>query len=136
MADRPIATAPERSIAALSTSVIFTSSPAQRRASKAAPQAAMPPPTIRMSVSSSMICGLPKLGSLIFGSCRISIPSPACGKGAGVRASVLDHRQLFARLREQALIAQVARLRLAGIRVDRANIRRAHGELEALDLPI
>src|ERR1700758_4386667 len=106
MADRPIATAPERSIAALSTSVIFTSSPAQRRASKAAPHAAMPPPTIRMSVSSSMICGLPKLGSLILSVLSGSdAPLHLRERGGGEGSLVFDHRQLFARLGEQTLVA-------------------------------
>src|SRR5208337_450415 len=56
MAERPIATAPERSMAALSTTTTFR--PfffAQYAASKAAPQADIPPPTIRRSVSTTSV---------------------------------------------------------------------------------
>ena len=58
MADRPMATAPERSMAAFSTRQ--TRNPwarAQLAASKAAPQPAMPPPTTRMSHSTVSTCG-------------------------------------------------------------------------------
>ena len=48
-------------MAALSTNLILRSLPsAQRMISKAQPQAAMPPPIIRISTSSSMISGFPK----------------------------------------------------------------------------
>src|ERR1700722_9447314 len=61
MADKPIATAPERLSAALSTSLILSPlPPAQRVISKAAPQAAMPPPIRRMSTSSSTTSGFSK----------------------------------------------------------------------------
>src|SRR5258708_13512863 len=61
MADRPIATAPERLSAALSTSLILRPVPsAQRVISKAAPHAAMPPPIRRMSTSSSTTSGFSK----------------------------------------------------------------------------
>ena len=77
----PIATAPERSIAALSTSVILTSLPAQRLASKAAPHAAMPPPTIRMSVSCSTISGSPNVPAIVVsspGSAAPTVKDHAC----------------------------------------------------------
>ncbi len=52
MAESPIATAPLRSIDALSTTVTFLLYfLAQCEASKAAPQAAIPPPRINKSVS-------------------------------------------------------------------------------------
>src|SRR5574341_1017461 len=52
MADRPMATAPDRSVAALSTMVILIFlGLAQRAPSNAAPQHAIPPPIRRRSVS-------------------------------------------------------------------------------------
>src|SRR5512134_125635 len=58
MADRPMATAPDRSVAALSTMVIFIFLGfAQRAPSNAAPQQAMPPPIRRRSVSTVSISG-------------------------------------------------------------------------------
>src|SRR5512135_97995 len=58
MADRPMATAPDRSVAALSTMVILIFlGLAQRAPSKAAPQQAMPPPIRRRSVSTVSISG-------------------------------------------------------------------------------
>ncbi|SBW04521.1 hypothetical protein KM92DES2_11936 [uncultured Desulfovibrio sp.] len=58
MAERPWATAPERSRVALSTSMIFRPclSP-QRTASKAVPQEPMPPPTISRSTACSLTSG-------------------------------------------------------------------------------
>src|SRR5437867_2340075 len=58
MADRPMATAPERSMAAFSTRQTRRPRPrAQLAASKAAPQPAMPPPTMRTSHSTVSTAG-------------------------------------------------------------------------------
>src|SRR5512146_1130449 len=58
MAERPMATAPDLSVAALSTMVILIFLGfAQRAPSNAAPQQAIPPPMRRRSVSISSIAG-------------------------------------------------------------------------------
>jgi hypothetical protein len=58
MADRPMATAPDLSVAALSTMVILIFlGLAQRAASNAEPQHAIPPPMRRRSVSTSSTAG-------------------------------------------------------------------------------
>src|SRR5687768_11963571 len=58
MADRPMATAPDRSMAAFSTRQTRSPRPrAQAAASKAAPHPAIPPPTMRTSHSTVSTCG-------------------------------------------------------------------------------
>src|SRR5208282_3359256 len=59
----------------------------------------------------------------------MEVPTATCGLGR-------DDRQLLARLGEQALIAWITRLRLVGIRVDRADRGRSHWKLEAFDLAV
>src|SRR5947209_3100221 len=65
MADRPMATAPDRSMAAFSTMQTRRPRPrAQLAASKAAPQPAMPPPTMRTSHSTVSTAGSNGIGVL------------------------------------------------------------------------
>src|SRR5512144_2614563 len=143
IAERPCATAPERSIAALSTSLIFSSTPvsafaasAQRMISYAAPQHAMPPPISRMSSSSSTTLGLPNVPSVI-------AVAPIRWMRWTWRLLATDQlfglaRAVAAALREVAGLRDVghARHRLAAVRVDRALAGRADRELETLQRPV
>src|SRR5208337_2499106 len=102
----------------------------------------MPPPTIRMSVSCSMISGLPKLGSLILPKLLNATPGKrgpahASNEGNGKRLALLGETgKILAFFGEEALVGEVARLRLVAVRVDRTDRGRAHRELEALDFAV
>src|SRR5512143_3668364 len=129
MAERPMATAPDRSVAALSTMVILIFLGfAPRAPSKAAPQHAMPPPMRRRSVSTVSIAGFLQ-NEKVQVSFSIS------------RSSLfLDYRHGLA----SAMVGEVAglfdfceidfRLSLEGI--DRAFSRCPDRELEALQDPV
>src|SRR5205807_2381853 len=123
MADRPMATAPERSMAAFSTR--HTRKPrsrAQLAASKAAPQPAMPPPTMSTSHSTVSICGSNGIAVL---------RGSGVDDGEGVDVQVL-------RLTHQMLGAEpfLGRGRLAQRRVDRTPGGGADRVLEPLDLAV
>src|SRR4051812_4751400 len=124
MADRPIATAPERSMAAFSTRTTRRPRPrAQLAASKAAPQPAMPPPTMRTSHSTVSTAGSNGISRFLRGS--------GVDGGQGVDVQVL-------RLTHQVLGGEALRrrVRLAAGRVDRAPGRRPDRVLEPLDLTV
>src|SRR5205814_4452764 len=124
MADRPMATAPERSMAAFSTRQTRRPRPrAQLAASKAAPQPAMPPPTTRTSHSTVSTAGSNGISRSSFGS--------GADGGQGVDVQVL-------RLADQVLGAEPVgrRVRLAQRRVDRASGGGADRVLEPLDLTV
>src|SRR4051812_25351445 len=124
MADRPMATAPERSMAAFSTRQTRRPRPrAQLAASKAAPQPAMPPPTMRTSHSTVSTAG-------------------SNGISVSPRNVVLERRQRVdvqvLRFPDQLLGAEtlVGEVGLAERRVDRAPGRGADRVLEPLDVTV
>src|SRR5512143_993122 len=129
MADRPMATAPDLSVAALSAMVIFIFLGfAQRAPSNAAPQHAIPPPMRRRSVSTSSIAGFAQnenvqvsfsiSRSSLFFDYRHGLASTLVGEVAGLfELCIID-------------------LRLALVGIDRAFRRRPDGELKALQDPV
>src|SRR2546430_9169549 len=124
MAERPMATAPERSMAAFSTRQTRSPRPrAQLAASKAAPQPAMPPPTTSTSHSTVSTCGSNGIALVLRGS--------GADGGQGVDVQVL-------RLTDEVLGAEalVRQVRLPDGRVDRAPGGGADRVLEPLDLTV
>src|SRR5512135_3493021 len=122
MADRPIATAPLLSVAALSTMTTFSPFAfAQRHASNAAPHPAIPPPMIRRSHSTSVTSGFLQNENvhvsfsmyihLLFFSCR-----------SGKETGLFDCRKI--------------RRRFPCIGIHRALCRCPDGELEPLEDPV
>src|SRR3990172_4335148 len=153
MADRPMATAPEQSMAALSTSFPLMLCPLALAASVpcpisyAAPHAAMPPPMMRMSTSSSTICGLPNVPSAMVVHLIKTAVVPGRTAPRGTSPVVVENSavQQLAAIR---LVDAVGRekldrielgdigLGLAVVRLDRAFRRGTDRELEALDVAV
>src|SRR5512145_107886 len=126
MAERPMATAPDRSVAALSTMVILIFLGfAQRAPSKAAPQHAMPPPIRRRSVSTVSISGFLQNEKLqvSFSISRFLL--------------FLDYRHGLRRGKVAGLFdLRHSRFRLALVGIDRAFSSGPDGELEPLERPV
>src|SRR5208337_2175687 len=126
MADRPMATAPDRSVAALSTMVIFIFLGfAQRAPSNAAPQQAIPPPMRRRSVSISSIAGFLQ-NEKVQVSFSISLSS-----------LFLDYRHSLRRC-EVARLFEFCHIRLGFslVGIDRTFGSGPDRELEALQYPV
>src|SRR5574341_992559 len=129
----PCATAPERASAALSTSLTLRLAPAalvHLPISNAAPQAAMPPPMIRMSTSSVMTSGFPNPYSAI--ACSLSSITASTGHE-------LAHVALVYALGEEHLVVgdlRRIRVRLAAIGIGRAFRGGADREFETLHGPV
>src|SRR5437588_9505500 len=123
MAERPMATAPERSVAAFATRQTRRPLPrAQLAASKAAPQPAMPPPTMRTSHSTVSTAGSNGISTL---------PGSGADGGQGVDVQVLG-------LADEPLGAEplVGGVGFPERRVNGAPRRGADRVLEPLDLAV